>query len=125
MPDYLTERFRALHRLIGNTPLLAIDLIYKGEPRVIYAKYESLNLTGSIKDRMALHILEHAYRLGTIQPGDLIAEATSGNTGMGLAIAAIINWLLPDPDSPTIASVSPGATWNPAPSTARTETVGV
>ncbi|HQX81736.1 MAG TPA: PLP-dependent cysteine synthase family protein [Vicinamibacterales bacterium] len=85
MPDYLTERFRALHRLIGNTPLLAIDLIYKGEPRVIYAKYESLNLTGSIKDRMALHILEHAYRLGTIQPGDLIAEATSGNTGISFA----------------------------------------
>jgi cysteine synthase A len=81
----MTERFRSLHRLIGNTPLLAIDLLYRGEPRVIYAKHESLNLTGSIKDRMALFILEHAYREGTIVPGDLIAEATSGNTGISFA----------------------------------------
>ena len=43
--------------LIGNTPLVAVDFLYRGEPRVIYAKQESLNLTGSIKDRMALHIL--------------------------------------------------------------------
>jgi cysteine synthase A len=81
----MTDRFRSLHRLIGNTPLLAIDLLYRGEPRVIYAKHESLNLTGSIKDRMALFILEHAYRDGTIAPGDLIAEATSGNTGISFA----------------------------------------
>ena len=80
MPD-----FRSLHRLIGNTPLLAIDLLYRGEPRTIYAKHESLNLTGSIKDRMALFILEQAYRDGTIAPGDLIAEATSGNTGISFA----------------------------------------
>jgi len=50
----LNERFAGLHRLIGNTPLLAIDVIFRGEPRVIFAKQESLNLTGSIKDRMAL-----------------------------------------------------------------------
>lgn len=81
----MTDRFRSLHRLVGNTPLLAIDLLYRGEPRVIYAKHESLNLTGSIKDRMALFILEHAYRAGTIAPGDLIAEATSGNTGISFA----------------------------------------
>ncbi len=53
------ERFRSLHRLVGNTPLLAVDFTWRGEPRVIYAKQESLNLTGSIKDRMALYILEH------------------------------------------------------------------
>jgi cysteine synthase A len=84
--DALTrQRFRSLHRLIGNTPLLAIDFTFRGEPRVLYAKQESLNLTGSIKDRMALHILESAYRQGTLRPGDPIAEATSGNTGISVA----------------------------------------
>src|SRR5436189_6486386 len=76
------ERFRSLHRLVGNTPLLAVDFTWRGEPRVLYAKQESLNLTGSIKDRMALYILEQAYREGRIHPGDPIAEATSGNTGI-------------------------------------------
>jgi cysteine synthase A len=80
-------RFRSLQRLIGNTPLLAIHLRHRGERRVIYAKYESLNLTGSIKDRMALHILQRAYESGQLADGDPIAEATSGNTG--IAIAAI------------------------------------
>jgi cysteine synthase A len=83
----VTPRFRSLRRLIGNTPLLALDLRYRGEPRTIYAKYESLNLTGSIKDRMAVHILERAYDEGQLAPGDPIAEATSGNTG--IAVAAI------------------------------------
>ena len=79
------QRFRSLHRLVGNTPLLAIDLVVDGEPRVIYAKAESLNLTGSIKDRMALYILEAAWREGRLRPGDPIAEATSGNTGISIA----------------------------------------
>jgi cysteine synthase A len=78
-------RLRSLHRLVGNTPLLAIDFTWRGEPRVIYAKHESLNLTGSIKDRMALYILEQGYRDGRIRPGDPIAEATSGNTGISFA----------------------------------------
>ena len=91
MPDTLelnavtNERFRSLHRLVGNTPLLAIDFTWRGERRVIYAKQESLNLTGSIKDRMALYILEHGYRDGRIQPGAPIAEATSGNTGISFS----------------------------------------
>jgi cysteine synthase A len=97
----LTDRFRSLHRLIGNTPMLAIDLLWKGEPRVVYAKYESLNLTGSIKDRMALYIVEHAYRDGTLHPGDLIAEATSGNTGIsfsavGRALGHPVTIFMPD-----------------------------
>jgi cysteine synthase A len=84
--DPLTiQRFRSLHRLVGNTPLLAIDFVYEGQPRVVYAKLESLNLTGSIKDRMALYILEAAYRDGRLRPGDRIAEATSGNTGISMA----------------------------------------
>ena len=81
----MQERFQSLHRLVGNTPLLAVELTYRGQPRVIYAKQESLNLTGSIKDRMALHIIHHAYREGRLKPGDRIAEATSGNTGISFA----------------------------------------
>ncbi len=83
--DVLTSRFASLHRLVGNTPLLAIDFLYRGHPRVVYAKQESLNLTGSIKDRMALFVLERAYQSGAIRPGDRIAEATSGNTGISFA----------------------------------------
>lgn len=79
------SRFNGLARLVGGTPLLAIELTYRGRPRVIYAKSEQFNLTGSIKDRMALHILRRAYEGGHIAPGDTIAEATSGNTGISFA----------------------------------------
>ena len=85
VPDALKQRFLGLHRLVGNTPLLAIDLRYRGDRRVVYAKQESLNLTGSIKDRMALFIIEQAYLQGSLRPGDRIAEATSGNTGISFA----------------------------------------
>jgi cysteine synthase A len=71
--------------MVGNTPLLAIEFAYRGKQRVLYAKSEQLNMTGSIKDRMALYILEHAYAEGKISPGDTIAEATSGNTGISFA----------------------------------------
>jgi len=83
--DYLTLKFRALRRLMGNTPLLGIHFRYLGSERTIYAKSEQLNMTGSIKDRMALHILRKAYAEGKIHPGDIIAEATSGNTGISFA----------------------------------------
>lgn len=81
----LAGRFRPMRGLIGNTPLLAIELRVHGEPRTIYAKYEPLNLTGSIKDRMALHILQRARQNGSLAAGDPIAEATSGNTGISFA----------------------------------------
>jgi len=81
----ILRKFDALQRIVGNTPLLAIDFTYRGQPRVLYAKYEQVNLTGSIKDRMALHVLRRAYENGTIRPGDRIAEATSGNTGISFA----------------------------------------
>jgi cysteine synthase A len=81
----IRAQFEALHRLVGNTPMLAVDVRYRGEPRRIYAKHESLSLTGSVKDRMALFVLEQAYREGRIHPGDPIAEATSGNTGISFA----------------------------------------
>jgi len=71
--------------MIGNTPLLAIDFTYKGERRVVYAKAENMNMTGSIKDRMAFHILDQSYQRGELKPNDLIAEATSGNTGIAFS----------------------------------------
>jgi cysteine synthase A len=94
-------RFDALHRVVGNTPLLAIDFLYRGEPRVVYAKQESLNLTGSIKDRMALFILEQACRDGSLREGMRIAEATSGNTGisfaaLGAALGHAVTIFMPD-----------------------------
>jgi cysteine synthase A len=81
----VAARFTSLEFLIGNTPLLALRLRYRGESRVVYAKYEQVNMTGSIKDRMALHIMRQAYLTGRIRPGDTIAEATSGNTGIAFA----------------------------------------
>ena len=85
MPPEVAAQFKALHRLVGNTPLLAVDVRYRGQTRRIYAKHESFSLTGSVKDRMALFVLEDAYRAGRIRPGDRIAEATSGNTGISFA----------------------------------------
>jgi len=81
----LSSRFKGLARMVGNTPLLVIELTYRGKQRILYAKSEQLNMTGSIKDRMALYILEHAYAEGKISPGHTIAEATSGNTGISFA----------------------------------------
>ncbi len=78
-------RFKGLKHLIGNTPILEIHFRYKKENRVIYAKAEYVNMTGSIKDRMAYHILKNAYASGVIREGDTIAEATSGNTGISFA----------------------------------------
>ena len=78
-------RVSGIRRLVGNTPLLAIHYRWRGQPRTVYAKSEQLNLTGSIKDRMALHILDEAARDGRIEPGDTIVEATSGNTGISFA----------------------------------------
>jgi cysteine synthase A len=78
-------RIQGLKALVGNTPLLAVDVEFRGRPRVVWAKAEHLNLTGSVKDRMALHILERAYERGTLRPGSRIVEATSGNTGIAFA----------------------------------------
>ncbi len=79
------RRIRNLSSLIGNTPLLAIDFTYRGEKRVLYAKAENLNMTGSIKDRMAFHILRKGYERGDLASGGLIIEATSGNTGIAFS----------------------------------------
>ncbi len=77
--------FGQLWHLVGNTPMLALHYDYKGAAGEIYVKCEHYNLTGSVKDRMALYILQQAYRQGKIQSGDTIIEATSGNTGIAFA----------------------------------------
>ncbi len=87
MKQQIKRRILGIKSMVGNTPLLAIDFIYHGRQQVLYAKAENLNMTGSIKDRMALHIIEEAYKKDALQPGDTIVEATSGNTG--IAVSAI------------------------------------
>ncbi len=82
---WINDRLKGLQRLIGNTPMLVIEFTFRGEKRTIYAKSEQMNMTGSIKDRMALYILQRAYEKGEIQPGDTIVEATSGNTGISFS----------------------------------------
>jgi cysteine synthase A len=81
----IKRRIHGLRTMVGNTPLLAVDFKYRGEQHVLYAKAENLNMTGSIKDRMAVHIIEQAYTKGALEPGDLIVEATSGNTGISIS----------------------------------------
>ena len=93
--------FDDLEPLIGNTPLLEITFDYKGERRRIFAKAEYYNYSGSIKDRVAFHMLKKAYENGTIKRGDTIAEATSGNTGiafsaMGRALGNKVVIYMPD-----------------------------
>ena len=81
----IDRRLQGLTRLVGNTPLLAIELLFRGKKRILYAKAENLNMPGSIKDRMALHIIRRGYERGTLKPGAVIVEATSGNTGISFA----------------------------------------
>ncbi len=75
---------------IGNTPLVRINNLTKDIKATVYAKVETFNPGNSIKDRMALKMIEDAEKDGRLKPGGTIIEGTSGNTGMGLAIAAII-----------------------------------
>lgn len=75
---------------IGNTPLVKINSITKDIPALVLAKVETTNPGNSIKDRMALKMIEDAEKDGRLKPGGTIIEGTSGNTGMGLAIASVI-----------------------------------
>ena len=97
----VAPRLEALTHVIGNTPLLAVDFIFRGRPRTVYAKCEQMNLTGSIKDRMVLEVLRDGYTTGALQAGDTIAEATSGNAGiscaaLGRALGHPVTIFMPD-----------------------------
>lgn len=95
------NKFKHLWDLIGDTPMIKISYRYRGETREVFVKCEHYNLTGSIKDRMALYILQQAYQNGNIKPGDTIVEATSGNTGIafsaiGKALGHNVKIIMPD-----------------------------
>jgi cysteine synthase A len=97
----MQKKILGLSHLVGNTPLLEIELDYKGSSRKIYAKAENLNMTGSIKDRMAYHILSKAYKSGLVTKNTHIIEATSGNTGIsfsaiGRAMGHPVTIFMPD-----------------------------
>jgi cysteine synthase A len=97
----IESRIQGLSNLIGNTPMLEIEFTYKGKSRKLFAKAEYLNLTGSIKDRMAFHIMREAYKNGRIKPGYRVIEATSGNTGIafsavGRALGHPVTIFMPD-----------------------------
>ncbi len=76
--------------LIGNTPLVRLDRIRPAGAAEILGKMESLNPAGSVKDRIALAMIEEAESRGVLKPGDTIVEPTSGNTGIGLAMVAAV-----------------------------------
>jgi cysteine synthase A len=79
------KRIAEIGKLVGKTPMLKITYSFKGKTRTIFAKLEYYNYSGSIKDRMAYHILSKSYQAGLLKPGDTIVEATSGNTGIAFS----------------------------------------
>ena len=78
--------FKTILEVVGNTPLLQLRKMASGN---VYVKAEFLNPGGSIKDRVAKHILESAQRLGKLKPGMVVIESTSGNTGIGLTLVGV------------------------------------
>ena len=81
--------FNNLTESIGNTPMVILNNITKNLPCSVWAKYESFNPGNSVKDRIGLNMIIEAENKGHLKPGGTIIEGTSGNTGMGLAIASI------------------------------------
>jgi cystathionine beta-synthase len=84
------EYFENILGTIGNTPLVKLNHLTKELPCLVLAKYETFNPGNSTKDRMALKMIEDAEDQGLLKKGSTIIEGTSGNTGMGLALAAIV-----------------------------------
>ena len=78
----------SLLELIGDTPLYRFRAITRGVACDVVAKLEMLNPGGSVKDRIGIRMIEAAEREGLLQPGGTIVEPTSGNTGVGIAMAA-------------------------------------
>lgn len=82
--------FPTIEQFIGNTPLVRLQRLSRGNNNTILAKLEGNNPAGSVKDRPALSMISRAEQRGEIKPGDTLIEATSGNTGIALAMAAAI-----------------------------------
>jgi cystathionine beta-synthase len=83
-------QYGSILQAIGGTPLIRLNRIGRGVPSPIYVKAEFLNPGGSVKDRIAVAMIEAAEREGLLRPGGTIIEATAGNTGVGLALAAAV-----------------------------------
>lgn len=82
-------KYDNIEQCIGNTPMVRLNRVYTG-PNEIYAKLEGDNPAGSVKDRPAISMIRRAEERGEIKPGDRLIEATSGNTGIALAMAATL-----------------------------------
>jgi cystathionine beta-synthase len=76
--------------LVGKTPLVKLNKLTKGVKATVLAKMESLNPGGSVKDRIGVSMIDVAEREGRIKPGGTIVEATSGNTGIGIALVCSV-----------------------------------
>lgn len=90
MSDEQLRVYDDVVQAIGNTPLVRLNKVTRGIRALVYAKVEFMNPGGSVKDRIGLGMIEAAEREGRLKPGGTIVEGTSGNTGVGLAIAAAI-----------------------------------
>ncbi|TXL17517.1 cysteine synthase B, partial [Methylococcaceae bacterium HT3] len=82
--------YSTIEAFIGNTPLVRLQRLVASESNTILVKLEGNNPAGSVKDRPAISMIQHAEARGEIKPGDRLIEATSGNTGIALAMAAAI-----------------------------------
>lgn len=84
------KAYNSVLELVGHTPLVKLNRLATGQMANVYAKLENLNPGGSVKDRMAVHIIKRAEERGVLKPGSTIVESTSGNTGLGLAMIAAV-----------------------------------
>src|SRR6476619_2182354 len=101
----MAREYPTLLELVGNTPLVRLQNIVPEDAATVLAKLEFLNPGGSIKDRIAITMIDAAEREGKLKPGGTIVEPTSGNTGVGLALAAAIKgykmiFVVPDKVAP-------------------------
>ena len=100
---------KTITELIGNTPLVRLNRLSPADGAAIYAKVESANPGGSVKDRICLNMIDEAERSGRLKPGATIVEPTSGNTGIGLSLVAAVRGyrvILVMPDSMSLERVS-------------------
>lgn len=86
----MSQIYNSILETIGNTPMVALNNVTKGSKHKFFAKVEYFNPGGSIKDRVAVAMIEEAEKRGELKPGGIIVEATSGNTGVGLALVAAV-----------------------------------
>lgn len=97
----MSQIYNSVLETIGNTPIIKLNSVTRGSPHQFFAKIEYFNPGGSVKDRVATAMIEEAEKRGDLKPGGTIIEATSGNTGLGLALVAAVKgykciFIMPD-----------------------------